>query len=318
MDGMAIYYVIARMDGTRFAGPTRHRVQFSEALAHGSTYFIPGAPEPAEGDDPPASDEPLGLLVHPDPAQAGLGIADDMTLSLGVDGGFRLFQLRAVPAPEHYRPTSEVGSRAIVTRELLVTAEVPAWWAYGPSGRHVAGLLAAIATLERRQLEAIGDRASAQSESALSRFEALSEADRAIATSGRLGAARLARGYARAATYREWDRNSSLSRAATLAGDVAHLLVVRDLINSKRFDEAFAPFQPDIASIIPIGDDIEYGKVFGPAVDLSDLSDLSDVEDAEDAAGAGEPDQAGAATVVKPARPAVTAKRNTGSTASQD
>jgi len=125
---VATYYVIARMDGTRFVGPDHHKVDLYDALQRGVTTFIPSAwqdHDPLAVDDDEASpktDVPVGLLVYPDPAQAGLGIADDMTLSLGIDGGYRMFQLQAVPAPEHYTPSSTLGAQAIVTREFLVVA----------------------------------------------------------------------------------------------------------------------------------------------------------------------------------------------------
>ena len=196
---MATYYVIARMDGTRFVGPDHHKVDLYDALERAVTTFIPSAWQEHDAlsvDDDEASaksEVPVGLLVYPDPAQAGLGIADDMTLSLGIDGGFRLFQLQAVPAPEHYTPSSAIGAQAIVTREFLVVAEVPGWWAYGPHGRHVNGLISSVSNLERHQVDQIGiglERADVIFE--VDRREVLDAADLELLRHDRVGAARVA------------------------------------------------------------------------------------------------------------------------------
>lgn len=259
---MATYYVIARLDGTRFTGSGRVRVDLSDALRRGVTYFVPGPSTAVDADeDSDEQREPVGLLLHPDPAQAGLGIVDDMTLSLGVDGGFRLFQLQAVPAPENYVPTSEVGAAAIVSREFLVLAEVPAWWAYGPNGRQVGGLLEAIAGLDRAELEAIGARVDAEPDAALDRFAILTAADGEIAATGRIGAARLARGYARAATYRSWERNPALGRAASFAGDVAHVLTVGDRIDDATRARLLRGLAPEITAVAPADEETPYGEV---------------------------------------------------------
>jgi hypothetical protein len=98
----------------------------------------------------------------------------------------------------------------------------------------------------------------------VSRFAALTRADKLCAQRGRLGAARLARGYARAATYRAWERNSALSRAATLAGDLAHLLVVGDLVQQATLDEFTRLLAPEIRVLLPAGDEIPYGQVQDP------------------------------------------------------
>ncbi len=255
---MATYYVIARMDGTRQVGPDRQTVDLADALERGITHFI----QVPELDDDEKPVEPYGLMVHPEPAQSGLGIADDMTLTLGVDGAFRLFQLQAVPAPEHYTPTSAVGAQTIVTREFLAVAEVPAWWAYGPHGRHVLGLIYALGGLKREELDAIGRRIdSAGLDFARVKFDALGVADRVIAESGRTGAARLARGYARAATYGTWDRDSALGHAASLAGDIAHVMAVGDLVDSRVLDSMTAWLEPQVNQLIPIGDGAAYGTV---------------------------------------------------------
>lgn len=257
---MAIYYVIARMDGTRQVGPDRQTVNLSDALARGITHFIQ-VPEP-EGDEPQQPAEPYGLLVYPEPAQAGLGVADDMTLTLGVDGAFRLFQLQAVPAPEHFTPSSAIGAEAIVTREFLVTAEVPSWWAYGPNGRHVLGLIYSLTSLRRDELDAIGHRIDAAGlDFAKVKFEALAEADRAIAAFRRTGAARLARGYSRAATYGTWDRDSALGHAASLAGDIAHVLSVGDKVTEDVTDSMTAWLRPEIAELHTAGEGPDYGDV---------------------------------------------------------
>jgi hypothetical protein len=259
---MATYYVIARMDGTRQIGPDRQIVDLGAALERGITQFLvePDAePEPAQEAAP--AGEPYGLLLHPEPAQAGLGIADDMTLTLGVDGSFRLFQLQAVPAPEHYTPASSVGAQAIFTREFLATAEVPAWWAYGPNGRQVLGLLYALAGLQREQLDRIGRRIDAAGLGfAKDKFDALAAADGAIAEAGRAGAARLARGYARAATYGTWEKDSALSHAASAAGDVAYVLTVGDVLTEQVLDRLSQWLAPEIAEIGYGGDDVEYPK----------------------------------------------------------
>jgi len=258
---MATYYVIARMDGTRQIGPDRQIVDLAAALERGITQFLvqPSADEDAE--ETAAAAEPYGLLLHPEPAQAGLGIADDMTLTLGVDGAFRLFQLQAVPAPEHYTPASSVGSHAIFTREFLATAEVSSWWAYGPNGRHVLGLLYALAGLKRDQLDRIGRRIDAAGLGfAKDKFDALAAADNAIAESGRSGAARLARGYARAATYGTWEKDSALSHAASAAGDVAYVLTVGDVLPEEMLDRLAKWLAPEIAEIGFGGDDEEYPK----------------------------------------------------------
>lgn len=255
---MATYYVIARMDGTRQVGPDRQTVDLADVLERGITHFIQ-VPELEEDE---RSAEPYGLLVYPEPAQSGLGIADDMTLTLGVDGAFRLFQLQAVPAPEHFTPSSAVGAQAIVSREFLVTAEVPAWWAYGPSGRHVQGLVYALTTLKREELDAIGRRIDAAGLGfARVKFDALAVADRAIARSGRSGASRLARGYARAATYGTWDRDSALGHAASLAGDIAHVLSVGDLIEESTVSSLTNWLKPQISELHVIGDGPEYATV---------------------------------------------------------
>jgi hypothetical protein len=254
---MATYYVIARMDGTRQVGPDRQVVDLAAALERGITSFLT---EPADSAEHP-SGEPYGLLVHPEPAQTGLGIADDMTLTLGVDGAFRLFQLQAVPAPEHFVPASSVGAQAIVTREFLATAEVPAWWAYGPNGRRVLGLLYALGNLKREQLDRIGKRIDGAGLAfARHKFDALAAADSAITESGRAGAARLARGYARAATYGTWDKDSALSHAASAAGDLAYVLAVGDLIEEDFADHLAGWLAPEIADVGFAGDPLDYPK----------------------------------------------------------
>lgn len=259
---MAIYYVIARMDGTRQVGPDRQTVDLSDVLARRETHFI-HVHEPEEDDDEPKRPaDPYGLLVYPEPAQAGLGVADDMTLTLGVDGAFRLFQLQAVPAPEHFTPSSAVGGEAIVTREFLVTAEVPSWWAYGPNGRHVLGLIYSLTSLRRNELDAIGHRIDAAGlDFAKVKFEALAIADRAIADSGRMGASRLARGYARAATYGTWDRDSALGHAASLAGDIAHVLSVGDVVTEDTAESMTDWLKPEIGELHTAGDGPDYGDV---------------------------------------------------------
>jgi len=257
---MATYYVIARMDGTRQIGPDRQIVDLAAALERGITQFLV-EPTADEDDEQTGSAEPYGLLLHPEPAQAGLGIGDDMTLTLGVDGSFRLFQLQAVPAPEHFVPASSVGAKSIVTREFLATAEVPAWWAYGPNGRRVLGLLYALAGLKRDQLDKIGRRIDAAGLGfAKDKFDALAAADNAIAESGRSGAARLARGYARAATYGTWEKDSALSHAASAAGDVAYVLTVGDQLPEAMVDRLAQWLAPEIPEIGFGGDDEEYPK----------------------------------------------------------
>jgi hypothetical protein len=265
---VATYYVISRLDGTRFVGPDHHKVDLQDALHRGVTTFIPTAWEdhdPLSMDDDEAgakSDVPIGLLVYPDPAQAGLGIADDMTLSLGIDGGFRIFQLQAVAAPEHYTPSSAVGNQAIVTREFSVIAEVPGWWAYGPHGRHVNGLITAVANLGRGQIDAIG--ASLERPDVIfevDRREVLDAADLELLRHERGGAARIARGYARAATYRAWDHDSGLSRAASLVGDLAHATVVGDVLTEAQLDTLARRLAPHVAEILPVGDPGDYASV---------------------------------------------------------
>lgn len=260
---MATYYVIARMDGTRQIGPDRQIVDLAAALERGITQFLV-QPQEAEAAE---SGEPYGLLLHPEPAQAGLGIADDMTLTLGVDGAFRLFQLQAVPAPEHYVPASAVGAQAIFTREFLATAEVPSWWAYGPNGRRVQGLLYALTMLKREQLDLIGRRIDAAGLGfAKDKFDALAAADNGISDSGRSGAGRLARGYARAAAYGTWAKDSALSHAASAAGDVAYVLSVGDLIEESVIDKIAHWLAPEIAEIGFGGEDAEYPKPGQPEV----------------------------------------------------
>ncbi len=265
---MATYYVIARMDGTRFVGPDHHKVDLYDALERGVTTFIPSTwqdHDPLSVDDDeasPKSDVPVGLLVYPDPAQVGLGIADDMTLSLGIDGGFRLFQLQAVSAPEHYTPSSAVGAKAIVTREFLVVAEVPGWWAYGPHGRHVNGLITAVSNLERQQVDQIGtglERPDVIFE--VDRREVLDAADLELLRHDRVGAARVARGYARAATYRAWDRDAGLSRAASLIGDLAHATVVGDVLSEDQLALLLKKLTPHISEVMPAGEMEAYGSV---------------------------------------------------------
>jgi hypothetical protein len=257
---MATYYVIARMDGTRQIGPDRQVVDLAAALERGiPTFLTPPAAEAEADSSSPA--EPYGLLLHPEPAQAGLGIADDMTLTLGVDGAFRLFQLQAVPAPEHFVPASSVGAQAIVTREFLAIAEVPAWWAYGPNGRRVLGLLFALSNLKREQLDRVGKRIdSAGLNFARHKFAALGAADSAISESGRAGAARLARGYARAATYGTWDKDSALSHAASAAGDLAYVLTVGDLIEEDYADHLSGWLAPEVADVGYAGEPVDYPK----------------------------------------------------------
>jgi hypothetical protein len=270
---MATYYVIARMDGTRQVGPDRQIVDLADALERGITHFIQ-VPELEEDE---RSADPYGLMVHPEPAQAGLGISDDMTLTLGVDGSFRLFQLQAVPAPEHFTPSSAVGSATIVTREFLVVGEVPSWWAYGPHGRNVLGLIYALTGLKREELDAIGRRIdSAGLDFARIKFDSLGVADRYIAESGRTGAARLARGYARAATYGTWDRDSALGHAASLAGDIAHVMSVGDVVPELTLDSLTAWLTPQIQELMPVGDGAAYGTL--PESDGSDF-DSSDASE---------------------------------------
>ena len=268
---MATYYVISRMDGTRFVGPDHHKVDLCEALERGVTTFIPSTwqdHDPSTMDDDeagkPSDGVPVGLLVYPEPGQAGLGVADDMTLSLGIDGGFRLFQLQAVPAPEHYTPSSAVGAQAIVTREFLVVAEVPAWWAYGPHGRYVNGLITAVTNLGRREIDAIGaslERADVIFE--VDRREVLDAADLELLRTERTGAARMARGYARAATYRAWDHDSGLSRAASLVGDMAHATVVGDQLSEEQLDTLGKRLAPHIGEVLPVGEAEPYATVVG-------------------------------------------------------
>jgi hypothetical protein len=256
------------MDGTRFVGPDHHKVDLYDALQRAVTTFIPSTwqdHDPLSMDDDeasPKSDVPVGLLVYPDPAQAGLGIGDDMTLSLGIDGGFRMFQLQAVPAPEHYTPSSAVGAQAIVTREFLVVAEVPAWWAYGPHGRHVNGLITAVSNLGRRQVDQIGaalERPDVIFE--VDRREVLDAADLELLRHERTGAARVARGYARAATYRAWDRDAGLSRVASLIGDLAHATVVGDVLSEEQLTLLLKKLTPHISEIMPAGEMEPYGAV---------------------------------------------------------
>jgi len=283
---MATYYVIARVDGTRQVGPDRQTVNLAEALERGITHFI----QVPELDEDERTPDPYGLLVHPDPAQAGLGVADDMTLTLGVDGAFRLFQLQAVPAPEHFTPSSAVGAQAIVTREFLAVAEVPAWWAYGPHGRDVLGLIYALTGLKREELDAIGRRIDgAGLQFARIKFDALAAADRYIAEAGRTGAARLARGYARAATYGTWDRDSALGHAASLAGDIAHVMSVGDLVPEQILDSLTAWLKPQIHELMPAGDGPAYGAV---------LYEAGADEVGADEAGAEEAQQGGGSSAV--------------------
>ena len=293
---MATYYVIARMDGTRQVGPDRQTLDLAEALRRGITHFI-NVPE-LDDDEKPA--EPYGLLVHPEPAQAGLGISDDMTLTLGVDGSFRLFQMQAVPAPEHFTPSSAVGAEAIVTREFLVIDEVPAWWAYGPNGRYVLGLLFDLAALNRTELDAIGHRIDAAGlEFARVKFDVLSRADRAIAEHSRTGAARLARGYARAATYGTWDRDSALSHAATAAGDLAHVLTVGDVIEESAAEALLRWLRPEVTELRLNGGGAEYGTVaFIPEPDDPEEEEEQETEGTDEAA---EPDAATEATAAQTA-----------------
>ncbi|MFL6116549.1 MAG: hypothetical protein ACJ786_35105 [Catenulispora sp.] len=256
------------MDGTRFVGPDHHKVDLYDAIERGVTTFIPSTwqdHDPLSMDDDeasPKSDVPVGLLVYPDPAQAGLGIADDMTLSLGIDGGFRMFQLQAVPAPEHYTPSSAIGAHAIVTREFLVVAEVPAWWAFGPHGRYVNGLITAVSNLGREQVDQIGaglERPDVIFE--VDRREVLDAADLELLRHDRVGAARVARGYARAATYRAWDRDAGLSRAASLIGDLAHITVVGDILSEDHLSLLLKKLTPHISEVMPSGEMEPYGAV---------------------------------------------------------
>ena len=277
---MATYYVIARMDGTRFVGPDHHKVDLCEAMDRNVTTFIPSAWQEhdplsmADDEASPKSEVPVGLLVYPDPAQAGQGIADDMTLSLGIDGGFRLFQLQAVPAPEHYTPSSSLGARAIVTREFLVVAEVPSWWAYGPHGRHVNGLITAVSNLGREQVDQIGaglERPDVIFE--VDRREVLDAADLELLRHDRAGAARVARGYARAATYRAWDRDAGLSRAASLVGDLAHATVVGDVLSEAQLALLLKKLTPHISEVLPAGEMEPYGTVVGGGEDEIEAED---------------------------------------------
>jgi hypothetical protein len=280
---VATYYVIARMDGTRFVGPDHHKVDLYDALERAVTTFIPSAWQEHDAlsvdDDEasPKSEVPVGLLVYPDPAQAGLGIADDMTLSLGIDGGFRLFQLQAVPAPEHYTPSSAIGAQAIVTREFLVVAEVPGWWAYGPHGRHVNGLISSVSNLERHQVDQIGvglERADVIFE--VDRREVLDAADLELLRHDRVGAARVARGYARAATYRAWDRDAGLSRAASLIGDLAHATVVGDVLSEEQLALLLKKLTPHIAEVMPAGELDAYASATEDGAEAEVEADIED------------------------------------------
>jgi hypothetical protein len=163
--------------------------------------------------------------------------------------------------PENYVPTSELGASAIVSREFLVLAEVPAWWAYGPNGRLVGGLLAAIGDLDRADLERIGARVDAAPGASLERFRTLTIADGESAAPGRPGGALWARGTARAATYRSWERNPMLGKAATFAGDVAHVLTVGDQLSDDLVAALLEHLAPEIPAVLPIAEVKPYGEV---------------------------------------------------------
>ncbi len=123
------------------------------------------------------------------------------------------------------------------------------------------GLLYALSGLKREQLDRIGRRIDAAGlEFAKDKFGALAAADSAIGDSGRSGAARLARGYARAATYGTWEKDSALSHAASAAGDVAYVLTVADLLEEDVVDRLAHWLAPEIPEIGFGGEDEEYPK----------------------------------------------------------
>ncbi len=81
----------------------------------------------------------------------------------------------------------------------------------------------------------------------------------------------LARGYARAATYGTWEKDSALSHAASAAGDVAYVLTVGDLLEEDKVDRLAHWLAPELAEIGFGGEDAEYG-VAKPVVESDDAS----------------------------------------------
>ena len=93
------------------------------------------------------------------------------------------------------------------------------------------------------------------------RREVLDAADLELLRHERAGAARIARGYARAATYRAWDHDSGLSRAASLVGDLAHATVVGDVLTEDQVDVLARRLAPYVDDAGPVGEAVDYASV---------------------------------------------------------
>ena len=159
----------------------------------------------------------------------------------------------------------------------MLFRSVPGWWAYGPHGRHVNGLISSVSNLERQQVDQIGvglERADVIFE--VDRREVLDAADLELLRHDRVGAARVARGYARAATYRAWDRDAGLSRAASLIGDLAHATVVGDVLSEEQLALLLKKLTPHIAEVMPAGELDAYASVTEDGAEAEVEADIED------------------------------------------
>ncbi len=245
---MSSYYLLARSDGTRDLGSAAGR--FNVLAAVGADRAAPPATE-HDG-----STTPL-VRVHISPAQTGHAISDDLTLALGLDTSFRLFEVDIDPSVPGAEVDSRVG-RSVAVSDMRVVVEAPAWWAYGPSGRRVAGFVARVSRLDLEELASLRHGSHQSGRARAARREALGLADVAIAESGRQGAAMLARAYARAAAYRSADPQDVFAAISPLLTEVAHGLVAADLLHRDDVETLFWPWQDVVGWPREIGEDDPY------------------------------------------------------------
>lgn len=245
---MSSYYLLARSDGTRDLGSQAGRFNVAEAV--GLERAMPVAPE-HDGATTPL------VRVHASPAQTGHAISDDLSLALGLDTGFRLFEIEVDPKVAGAEVDGRSG-RSVQASDVKVVVEVPAWWAYGPSGRRMSGFVAKISRLDLEEFAALRQGSHHGTRARQARREALGVADTAINESGRQGAAMLARAYARAAAYRSADPQDVFAAVSPLLTEVAHGLVAADLIHRDDLETLFWPWHDVIGWPREIGEDEPY------------------------------------------------------------
>lgn len=262
------YYVIARHDGSRVLDHG-HRVDLAAALKSGGTVKVI-RPEPIGGSG--MADElfsPVtGIVACRSPADVGSHLEEDAVLALAVDGVFRLFR---VDDAEQGNGKTDGAAAAASPREVrrlfefAVDDEVPGWWAYGPHGRMVAGLIQQVERLREQELVRFGE-ASQHARGNVGEglrngyIRALAAADDAVRSAERTGAASLARSYARAAAYRQAQHGAGIA-AGRAAADAAYVLVVADLIGKTRVDQVVGPLLKVLGMLAPIGEDLAYPGV---------------------------------------------------------